>query len=685
MNRPDWLQKYVDRGFKLVFYPTKTKGPQGADAKGWQSRDYPPDSYIEGQNVGVMLGHEVSEGKFLVDIDFDWSDGVPMVKRFFPRTEFGFGRESRKLSHVFYTTQVPLDSFAFKDLDDHTLVEIRGTKKDGTLGFQSMVPPSIHPSGEPVVLRADGDVAHVEASELHRRATLYAIACLLLQQIGQRNLLHDVRLSLAGFLLKCNLTEDEAVDIGEAIAEATRNSVEDVRVTVRSTLARIRRKEKVQGATALVKSLGDTGQKTLGRIREWLGESDFLVDKEGKILKDHQYNIALSLEKMGISLSWDEFRQQPLMELSEDSPFVARYRYSAKRLRLFDDSIATSSWLYGDRTFNFKPSKEFYYDVTMDLAHENPVHPVREYLDSLVWDGTPRLDRWLIESAGAADTDYVRAVSSIVLMAAVKRVRHPGCKFDEILILESQQGLQKSTALSLLCPDETWFSDDLPLDVDAKQIIERTVGKWIVEVAELQGMHPSKMESLKATLSRRVDGPVRRAYGRLSDEVPRQFILIGTTNGHNYLTDFTGNRRFWPVRIVKFILEWIRANRDQVWAEAAHREKEGASIRLPESLYEHAAIQQERRRSEDPWESRIAVAFSDEFQRLTPDSIWECLGVPTERRDMRGQARVNQIMQTLGYRRMTVLNDDGKRVKGWARGMGKRDKFVFDNEHDGDE
>ena len=117
---------------------------------------------------------------------------------------------------------------------------------------------------------------------------------------------------------------------------------------------------------------------------------------------------------------------------------------------------------------------------------------MRAYLARLTWDGRPRLDRWLVTYAGAPDTDYVRAVSALPLLAAVRRIRQPGAKFDELLVLESKQGKGKSTALQALCGVDEWFSDGLPLGVDAKLVIEHTTGKWIIEAAELQGNRGSK-------------------------------------------------------------------------------------------------------------------------------------------------------------------------------------------------
>ena len=168
----------------------------------------------------------------------------------------------------------------------------------------------------------------------------------------------------------------------------------------------------------------------------------------------------------------------------------------------------------------------------------------------------------MIKYAGAEDNDYSRAVASITLIAAVRRVVQPGCKFDELLIFESPQGQNKSTALRSLCPHDEWFSDDLPLGVTSKEIIERTGGKWIIEAQELMNMRKAQVEHLKSFLSRQVDGPVRLAYARTPTELPRQFIIIGTTNSTSYLRDATGNRRFWPIKLKLFDVKGIRADRD---------------------------------------------------------------------------------------------------------------------------
>lgn len=662
-----WLQRYYDRGFRLLFYESGKKGPE---TPAWTSRSDTLADYKVGQNVGTFTGVEIETGKWLVDIDFDWPDGLPLAKKILPPTQFGFGRQSRTISHAFYTSAEPLPSFSFDNIDGKPLVEFRGTKQDGSIGLQTMLPPSLHPSGERIEVRSDGEIAH--CPEIWRRTTLYAISCLLYSHLGHRGLLHDTRLAVAGFLLSEGLSKEETILIGEAIAAASGNNVEDVKVTVQTTASKIKAGDRVQGRGSLIKSLGEDGKKILSKIREWLGGREFKEDGKGHILANSQENVRVALDKLGVSLRYDVFCDKPIVEWPghiAETPKSGNAPHSQSPPSIpLNDDIVRKIWFEIDEKFGFRPAKDLFFDIVQDAANRQQFHPVLDYLRSLRWDGIPRLDMWLIDAGKAANTDYVKAVSRIVLLAAVKRVTHPGTKYDEMLVLESgQQGLMKSTALRTLCPDEKWFSDDLPLNVDAKQIVERTSGKWIIEASDLSGMQASQVEHLKGMLSRQVDGPVRLAYGRLPVEQPRQFIIVGTTNSYTYLTDSTGNRRFWPVRVQQFDIPWIRENRDQIWAEAFARASAGESTRLDPSLYEHASLQQERRRAEDPWEVKLEEAFpKDRIWRLTVDEVWSPIGVSIDKRDARGQDRLLKAMHRLGFKRLSVKRD-GKVSRGFAR------------------
>jgi predicted P-loop ATPase len=652
---PPWLREYLDRGFRLLVFPIRTKGPNEKSDKGWRDRVFSPGDYHEGKhNIGVFTGTEIEPGKFLVDVDFDWTEGLALAKRIIPRTDFGFGRESRTISHAFFTTSEPVKSKAFDDITGKPFVEIRGTKADGGIGFETMIPPSIHPTGEQIILRANGPIAHDDT--IPRKVMLYAIACMLYQHLGHRGLLHDTRLAVAGFLLSEGLTEDEVILIAESVAEVSGNNIADVSSTVQTTAARIRANQRVLGRGSLIKALGEVGKDVVSRIKDWIGGGQFVTDDKDRIIANNQDNIRRALQRLGVQLSFDSFAERPLITYNG---------YTGN----LTDQISRRVWLDIDTTFHFRPSMEFFDIVVESVYLESTFHPVKDYLQSLTWDGKPRVNTWLIDYAKAADSAYARAVSSLVLIAAVHRVMSPGCKFDEMLVLESPQGFTKSSMLRALCPKDEWFSDDLPLNVEAKQIIERTVGKWIIEASDLSGMGKRDIEHLKAFLSRQRDGPVRLAYAKLPTEAKRQFVIIGTTNQHRYLKDMTGNRRFWPVRIEQIDLAGIRANRDQIWAEAYHREQQGESIRLNPELYGIASLQQERRRAEDPWEDILEESFPlNEKIRKTPEEIWTLVHMPVERRTERDNARLSEIMQRLGFRRLTVEDKDlHRRVKGWAR------------------
>jgi hypothetical protein len=649
---PPWLLKYLSRGFRLVFYPSRQKGPAGPEGIGWLTREYTAENYPPGANVGIVLGHEIAPGRFLADVDLDWVDGTPLARSLLPATGFGFGRASRLVSHAFYTTRTPVTTRAFDNIDGKPFVELRGVKSDGQPGFQTMAPPSVHPNEEVLELRQDGDIGHVD--DLPRAVTLYATACMLLAHVGHRGLLHDARLAMAGFLLQLGLTEDEVIAVGQAVAEVTGNDVVDVAAAVRSTAQKLRRSEHVNGRVALAKVIGADGRAVVSRITEWFGGTIFLLDRHDKPIRDNQENIRRGLDQLRIELSYDSFAGQIL---------IKRDGVTAP----YDDAARNRLWLEFDGRLGFRPTADYFDVVISNLARNATFHPVRDYLDSLAWDRVPRVDTWLARYGGAADNEYTRAVGALALLAAVRRVRQPGCKFDELLVLESEQGQLKSTALRALCPHDDWFTDDLPLNVDAKQVIERTRGRWLVEAAELSGLRRGEVEHLKSLLSRQVDGPVRLAYGRMSISQPRQFIVIGTTNAHNYLKDATGNRRFWPVRVQRFDVEALARDRDLIWAEASAREKASESIRLNPRLYELAELQQERRHDVDPWEPKIrAAAKTGERVRWTYDDVWNLVDTSIDRRTPEGQVRLSKILQRLGFRRIAVRRGN-EIIMGWGR------------------
>jgi hypothetical protein len=387
-------------------------------------------------------------------------------------------------------------------------------------------------------------------------------------------------------------------------------------------------------------------------------EDGFEADSRGRAISKSQRNVRRALKLLEVELKNDAFHDRILVDGFEDHTLV-------------DDPTLEKMWLKVDERFRLQPPLDFFRIVVSDAARRKTFHPVRDYLNGLTWDGTERIDTWLTTYCGAENTDYVNAVGAIVLVAAVRRVRRPGCKFDEMVILESPQGTLKSELLATIAVLQDWFSDDLPLSADSKKVIEQTKGKWIVEAAEMSGMRRTDVEHLKATLSRQVDRS-RLAFGRLTMEVPRQFVVVGTTNSAIYLKDLTGNRRFWPVKVANIDLDKLKADRDQLWAEAAAREAAGASIRLKPELWEAAAAQQLERTVHDPWFELLGETLRDPEGndlngKLLAADVWKIVGVDPEHRTQDQNNRLGNAMKALSFERK-LLNFDGKPQKGYARG-----------------
>lgn len=369
---------------------------------------------------------------------------------------------------------------------------------------------------------------------------------------------------------------------------------------------------------------------------DFLKEHFFCTNK-GKPVAKSQVNTVKALKLLGITLHYDAFADRLIVK-------------GLAGFNLLDDAAVERLWLLIDERFGFLAPTELFRTVVSDAARRNAFHPVRDYLDSLKWDGKARLDRWLINYGKAKDSEYVRAVSAITLIAAVRRVRQPGCKFDEMLTLEGKQGVDKSKALEALAVRSGWFSDDLPLGSDGKRVIEQTQGRWIIEAGELSGMRKADIEHLKATLSRQADR-ARLAYGRQSTERLRQFIIVGTTNNERYLKDLTGNRRFWPVAVEGFDVEKLRADRDQLWAEAAAREAGGESIRLDPKLWNDAAQEQSERTIDEPWIDIVASRLGDREGKLLAADAWTLVGITHGQQTQEHNARLGTAMRKLGWTR----------------------------------
>ena len=263
--------------------------------------------------------------------------------------------------------------------------------------------------------------------------------------------------------------------------------------------------------------------------------------------------------------------------------------------------------------------KDRIFDAVNVVASENKFHPVRDYLEGCEWDEVPRVETLLVDYLGAEDNPYTRAVTRKTLAAAVARVYQPGCKFDYMLTIRGRQGLGKSAFIAKL--GGPWFSDSFTT-LQGKDAYEQVLGVWIMEVGELAGMRKAEAETIKLYISKQTDR-FRPAYGRRTQEFPRQCIFIGTTNEEQFLRDTTGNRRFWvvdtPNEPIRDLFEELTPDLIRlIWAEAVKIYRAGEKLFLPRNLETRAREIQATYEEENP---RVGIV-ADYLDRLLPED-WD--------------------------------------------------------------
>lgn len=298
-------------------------------------------------------------------------------------------------------------------------------------------------------------------------------------------------------------------------------------------------------------------------------------------------------------------------------------------------------------------------EAILEFAEQAPFHPVKDYLENVAWDRTPRLETFLGHFAGVADSPLFRAWAKCWMIQAVARIFEPGCQAEAMLILEGRQGIGKSSLLKTLFGP--WYADHLP-DLRDKEAMIQLRGKWLIEVAELATFSRTDANRIKGFVTSRVDR-FRVPYGRMAEDVPRSTVFAGTVNpgGGGYLKDPTGGRRFWPMEVTKRIdIAAITSVRDQLWAEAAHLYQGGHLWHIDDpALMALAKEAQEDRLETDPWDERIAENIEGKREVMISEILLD-LGVATDRQDKRSQDRVLFFLRSRGW------------VRGWGHGGRKR-------------
>jgi predicted P-loop ATPase len=337
---------------------------------------------------------------------------------------------------------------------------------------------------------------------------------------------------------------------------------------------------------------------------------------------------------------WDDFEQRVYSTWLSDAPYEWSDEHDSK----------LSLWIQRTACIPSVKTSAVSEAVTV-YAHHNRRNSCRDWLESLSWDGTPRLSSLMHTTFGTPDDEYHAAVGRCWLVSMAMRVLYPGCKSDYMPVFEGAQGIRKSTAMSAL--GGRWFAEaaESPLSKDFHLAL---TGKMLVEIAEMDSFSKADIDKVKQVVSCASDR-YRKPYGRRAEDHPRSCVFAGTVNRSDWNRDETGARRFWPIACKFANVEWLLENRDQIFAEAVHRAREGEAYwDVP---IEEAKRQQEARRSHDEWEGKIAQFLLGKAEAKVTDILSDCLCVPIDRQDKSTQMRVAKALTTLGWERRIAWRD----------------------------
>lgn len=289
--------------------------------------------------------------------------------------------------------------------------------------------------------------------------------------------------------------------------------------------------------------------------------------------------------------------------------------------------------------------------AVLTVASERSAHPVRAYLEGLTWDGTERLTSLARRALHVDDRLSAQLVRKWML-AAVRRVFEPGVKVDTVLVLIGEQGARKSTFFRALA-SQAWFGDS-PIDPTNKDAVLQMRAAWIYELAEIDGLTSRKHAAdIKAFATSAVD-TIRVPYGRGVEPIPRSSVMCGTTNKDAFLTDDTGARRYWIVRVPDLMQvehTLVSEERDQLWAEALAAVREGEDHWLDPSQELDLRARAREHMEADPWEEVVEKwMLARSAPPTTADLLTGALSIEAGRTQPSDKIRIGRVMHALGYR-----------------------------------
>jgi predicted P-loop ATPase len=285
--------------------------------------------------------------------------------------------------------------------------------------------------------------------------------------------------------------------------------------------------------------------------------------------------------------------------------------------------------------------------------------PLKDWVESLKWDGVKRLDDWLIKTTRCEDRGLYRAIGRAWMIGLAYRATTEydgkGTKMDSVLVLQGKEGIGKSTIGEVIGGE--WYASFTSSlnDDDIFYVIERTL---VLEFDELDSMTRSEASRVKSLVTSQAD-TFRRKYGEVANKKPRRCVFIGTTNDEQFLTRDMTMRRWWIIRCGEtlFNLDWLRASRDQLIAEAVNAMGAGELPLLPKHLHQEHRITVEATHMEHPYEEAVDLFTKsvDQDGRFTLSELCESILKRTlVSLTMTENRKLGDVLRAKGWEKVTT-------------------------------
>jgi putative DNA primase/helicase len=371
----------------------------------------------------------------------------------------------------------------------------------------------------------------------------------------------------------------------------------------------------------------------------------------GRIIPNASNALTVLEQQTVVRLTYDEFDERTYVKWPEDpAP------------RPLTDEDTTRIRIALQRSKLETLSAESTHAAIQLIAHRNPTNRLVDWLSGLKWDSTRRLSLLMQRGFGTPPTRYYIRAGRNLALSMVARPLSPGCQVDEAIVLEGPQGSGKSSAFRIIGGE---YFKELTADPRTKDFEQQLHGVWLGEFAELSTLPRAEASRTKQFVTCRVDH-YRPPFGREVRDYPRRTVLCGSTNEAEWIHDTTGGRRFIPINVGRIDLEWLKANREQLFAEAVMLYKQKQRRKWWIYPKEETLAQQEARTEEDPWTVKVHAYLQGRAE--LPDTtglLTHVLDVPTGRQMKGQQTRLGQILRKLGCEQLARCRRDGKRVRPW--------------------